>query len=81
MTDTAFAHVGSIERPLCSIRNLATALALMSEALDEPGTSAVQQVTVALLDHVTKIEEEHSSLFRLTHPDRERFEREGWPSE
>lgn len=73
-------HVCNLERPLEAIRNFGNSLALISEALDEPGASAVNQITWALLDQLGQIDAEYSTLFRLTHPDRERFEREGWPS-
>ena len=81
MTDPTFHHVTNIERPLNSIRNFANALALISEALDEPGASVVQEIAWNIRGFVETIEGEYSALFRLSHPDRERFEREGRPSD
>jgi hypothetical protein len=76
-----FSHVCSIERPLAVIRNFLNALAMISETLDEPGASAVNQITWAMMDQVADLNAEHVTLFRLTHPGRERFEREGWPGD
>jgi hypothetical protein len=76
-----FRHVGSIELPLAGIRHFLDALALISEAMDEPHAGAVNVIVHAALDHVRDAEGVHQALFRLTHPDRERFERDGWPGE
>jgi hypothetical protein len=74
----AFYHVSNIERPLSSIRNYAAGLAMISETMGEEGL-VVQEMSWAITDLVKKIDKEYSALFKLTHPDRERFEREGWP--
>ena len=79
MTDT-FHHVCNIERPIMLIRHLLGALNLIVDTLDECEGSAVYAVVSAALDHVAQIDAEYATLFRLTHPDRERFEREGWPT-
>jgi hypothetical protein len=81
MKDTTFHHVCNLERPLAAARNFATGIALISETLDERGASSVQQISAAMIDAVAKIEAEYSTLFQLTHPDRDRFEREGWPTD
>jgi hypothetical protein len=73
--------LGNLEPPLTNIRRFLDALALISETLDEPGGSAVNVIVHAAIDHAAEVESEYVSLFRLTHPDRERFEREGWPGE
>ena len=74
----AFRYVCSIERPLTSIRNFRNALALITETMDEPAGSAVNQITWAMLDQVAEVDAEFSTLFKLSPPDHERFEREGW---
>jgi hypothetical protein len=76
-----FRHACSIERPLTGIRHFLDAIALITEAMEEPQAGAVNVIIHAALDHVRDAEAVHLSLFRLTHPDRERFEREGWPGE
>jgi len=75
---TAFNHVTNIERPLGRICNCAAGLAIIRETLDGEG-KVVQEMSWAIIEQVKKIEEQYSILFRLTHPDRERFEQEGWP--
>jgi hypothetical protein len=81
MTDSpAFYHVSNIERPLSSIRNYAAGLAMISETMGEEGL-VVQEMSWAITDLVKKIEEDYSALFKLTHPNRDRFEREGWPED
>ena len=49
--------------------------------MEEPHAGAVNVIVHAALDHVREAEAVQETLFRLTHPDRERFEREGWPGE
>jgi len=78
-SDDAYRHVCRIERPLTHIRNFLDALALITETIEEPAASAVNVIVRAALDHVAEVDAEYATLFRLTHPDRERFEREGWP--
>ena len=72
-------HVNSLERPLTAIGHFLDAIALITEAMEKPHAGAVN--VHAALDHVREAEAVHLSLFRLTHPDRERFEREGWPGD
>jgi len=78
-SNDVFRHVGSIEPALTHIRNFLDALALISETMEEPAASAVNVIVHATLDHVTEADEAYVALFKLSHPDRERFEREGWP--
>ena len=74
-------HVNSLERPLTAIGHFLDAIALITEAMEEPQAGAVNIIIHCALEHVRDAEAEHQSLFRLTHPDRERFEREGWPGD
>jgi hypothetical protein len=66
---TLFHHVRNIERPLASIQNFATGLAIIGETLGDEG-AVVQGMSWAISDLVKKIDEEQSALFKLTHPDR-----------
>ena len=74
-------HVGRLEHPLTTIRYLLDAIALISEVMDEPHASAVNTIVHTAMDHVRDVEAEHLALFRLTHPDRERFDQQGWPGD
>ena len=81
MSNETFAIVWRIEAPLASAGRLADALALLTETADEPHASAMNEIIHMLLEHLAQVGEEYCSLFRLHHPDRERFEREGWPAD
>ena len=74
-------HVNNLEHPVTSIRHFLDAIALISEVMEEPHACAVNTIVHTALDHLRKVEAEHLILFRLTHPDRERFDREGWPGD
>ena len=80
-SDEIRSHVNSIEPALAHIRHFLDAIALITEAMEEPHAGAVNVIVHAALDHVREAEAVHQTLFRLTHPDRERFEREGWPGD
>ena len=80
-SDDVRSHVNSIEPALTHIRHFLDAIALITEAMEEPHAGAVNVIVHAALDHVREAEAVHETLFRLTHPERERFEREGWPGE
>ena len=54
---------------------------MISEAMEEPAASAVNVIVHTTLEHVTEADEAYAELFKLSHPDRERFERDGWPGE
>ena len=52
--------------------------ARISEVMEEPHACAVNTIVHAALNHVRDAEAQRTALFRLAHPDRERFDREGW---
>jgi hypothetical protein len=81
MNNDIFRHVCNIEQPISHIRGLMGALNMIAETLDETESAAVFSVVWAALTHITEIDTEYSTLFRLTHSDRERFDREGWPTD
>jgi hypothetical protein len=74
-------HVNRLEDPLTSIGRFLDAIALISEVMEEPHACAVNIIVHTALGHLRDAEVEHLALFRLTHPDRERFDREGWPGD
>jgi hypothetical protein len=71
----AYRQACAMERPLERIRNFAAALA------SGEGASVAQELTLAIAESLDELDDIHGFFFRLHHPDRERFEREGWPSE
>jgi hypothetical protein len=79
MSNTAFGHVCKIEHPLGAVRRLSDALALISETIEEPHASAIDEIVHTMLGHISELDELHSALFRLHHPNREQFEIDGWP--
>jgi hypothetical protein len=57
-------------------------LALITETIEEPGASAMNEIIQAMLERVEEIDKEYAFLFRLHHPSREQFERDGrWAHE
>jgi hypothetical protein len=81
MSNTAFGHVCNIEHPLGAAQRLADALALITETIDEPEASAMNEIVHMVQAHLREIDKEYSCLFRLHHPNREQFERDGWPND
>jgi hypothetical protein len=80
MSDDAFDHVCKIERPLGAIQRLGDALALITETIEEPGASAINEIVWTMKDHISELDKIHEVLFRLHHPNREQFEIDGWPT-
>jgi hypothetical protein len=78
--NVAFSHACDMEGPLAGIRNFATALCMIAETLDDYEALVVQELAQQIRDRVPDVEKSHEFFFRLHHPDRERFEREGWPT-
>ena len=76
-----FEHVCSIERPLTGIRHYLNGLMIISETIDEPHGGAINEMVWTMQDKMKELQREYSTLFKLTHPDRERFERDGWPGD
>ena len=79
-TQNPFSHACAMEDPLCRIRNLTGALARIAGTLDGQSGAIVQELTLAIGEPLDKVDEIHGFFFRLHHPDREQFERTGWPS-
>jgi hypothetical protein len=67
-SDTPFLHATNMEDPLTSIRNLVSALCLISETMEEPFGLVVQQLAGNIGDSVRKLDKEYSYFFDLHHP-------------
>ena len=75
----AFSHACDMERPLDAIRNFVGALCGIAGTLE--GGDIVYELAMTIQLRVDELDEIHGYFFHLHHPDRERFEREGWPTE
>jgi hypothetical protein len=46
---------------------------------DDHAAAPIQRLGWEIKNRIALAEEKRGKLFQMTHPDRERFEREGWP--
>jgi hypothetical protein len=74
-----FRHACGMEDPLEAIRNFASALCKIAGTLE--GGDIVYELALTIQARVQELDDIHGYFFRLYHPDRERFEREGWPDQ
>jgi hypothetical protein len=80
--DDAYRRACDMEQPLERIRNFTAALARLAPTIDDEQAAAIiQQLTLAIAESLDEVDDIHGYFFRLHHPERERFEREGWPDE
>ncbi len=79
-SDTPFLHATNMEDPLASIRNLVSALCLISETMEEPFGLVVQELARTIGNKARELSEEHKYFFRLHHPCPP-SEGEGWPTD
>jgi hypothetical protein len=71
-----------MEVPLRGIRNFAGALDRIAQTLgDGNGALIVQEIALTIQARVDELDNIHGYFFRLHHPNRERFERDGWPED
>jgi hypothetical protein len=71
-----------MERPLEGIRNFVGALCRIAGTLnDDDGAMIVYELAQTIRERVQELDDIHEHFFRLHHPDRERFEHEGWPTD
>ena len=56
--DATYAHVCRLEPPLGAIKRLGDALAMITETIEEPGASAMNEILHTLLGHVAEIDKE-----------------------
>jgi hypothetical protein len=77
----AFSHATGMEDPLRRIRTFAGALVRIAGTLEDDDGMIVYELASTIRARVDELDDIHGYFFRLHHPDRERFEREGWPDE
>lgn len=75
---SAFHHVSEMEDHLRIIRDLMTGLSYMADSIDGAG-GAVATIADLAKDHCADAERLRAYLFRETHPDKARIERDGRP--
>ena len=54
---------------------------MIAETLDDDEGMVIIELARTIGDKARELSEEHEYFFRLHHPDRERFERRGWPTD
>jgi len=75
-----FDVVTEMEDDLEAATSFCAAIALITETMNDSHASApIQRLAWEIKNRVALAEEKRCKLFKLTHPDRQRFEREGWP--
>jgi hypothetical protein len=77
--NAVFDIVGDMEDDLAAATSFADAIALIAETIDDGAEEPIQRLAWEIKDRVALAEEKRGKLFHMTHPGRERFEREGWP--
>jgi hypothetical protein len=78
----AWLNACNMERPLERIRQFTAALARLAPTIDDnQAATIVQELTLAIEECLDEVDESYGFFFHLHHPDRERFERAGWPEQ
>lgn len=78
-TSEFFDLIGNMEEPLAIISDLTEAIAMIAETIEDEGRP-VQRLAWMAKEQMLKAEKLRGDLFRLTHPNRDHFEREEWPA-
>lgn len=81
MRSDAFRVIGDMEDPIEAIRAILASLAMMAETMDDDEGTPVQRLAWLARDQCAALESLRGDLFKLFHPNREGFEKVGWPGE
>ncbi|HEV2898827.1 MAG TPA: hypothetical protein VGX71_13525 [Pseudaminobacter sp.] len=81
MTRSVFNLTTDMEIPLATIDDLCSALCLLSEAMDSEQGVVVLRLAMLAQEQCKAVEAKRCELFRLSHPHREAFDKDGWPGE
>lgn len=76
-----FRQASDMEIPLATVSDLALALSFVADTLDGNEASVVQRLAMLIHESAEAAEKLRCNLFRLTHPRRDHFEKEGWPGD
>jgi hypothetical protein len=81
--DDAFSSVADMEDDLTAIQNFAFTIGLLSASsdLEEPYASVLNQIAQEITCRTRSLFSRYSDLWRLTHPDREKTQRESCPDD
>ena len=78
----AYGHACAMESPLQRIRNFTAALGRLAPTIDDgQAAGIIQTLTLEIDECLDELDGVHGFFFKLHHPDRAKFEREGWPSD
>jgi hypothetical protein len=75
-----FRHASDMENPLATVADILHGMALIAETMDDDYGRVVQRMAWLAIEQCNAAERLRGELFHLTHPRREHFEKEGWPS-
>lgn len=75
-----FRQVSDMETPLTTVADILHGMALIAETMDDDHGRVVQRMAWLAIEQCNAAERLRGELFHLTHPKREHFEKEGWPS-
>ena len=81
LVEGAFAFVTDMEDDVTAVEQFATALAFIAETLDEAEGAVVQRLALTIKARAKSIEVRRGYLFQLLHPNRDHFEKAGWPGD
>lgn len=76
-----FHSVRAMEDPIQTADDLLSGILLIAEKLEGDESTVICRLGDLALRALATVEQERGRLFRLSHADRARFEREGWPGE
>ena len=80
-TQPPFRQVCDMEDHLATIDDLLLGILYMSAELDNDQGKIISRLAGICQEKYKKAEELRCELFRLTHPNRQHFEKEGWPAD
>lgn len=69
-----------METPLTTVSDILHGIALIAETMDDDHGRVVQRMAWLAIEQCSAAECLRGELFHVTHPKREHFEKEGWPS-
>ena len=69
-----------MQNTLAKVLERSAVTSTVAETLDDDDDGAIVQKLQTIRELVQEVEKGHVYFFRLHHPERERLEREGWPS-
>lgn len=78
--ESPFRQVSDMENPLATAMDLIAGIVFITEALDLDEARPIQRIAWLASSAVKEDEGLRGELFKLTHPRRDHFEKEGWPA-